>query len=204
MEQSHTDAAELAALYVSGALTREEKRAVEAELAAGNEALAREVARLEPVARGLAGTARPLAPDPATRESLMQYVAGLEAGRAAQVWRSWSGDEERLDLFTLRAAEGVWEQTGVDGISVRRLFVDQANNRMTALFRMEPGAQYIPHVHDGPEECYVLEGDLRVDDETVMRTGDYQRAPAGSRHGVQRTEHGCLLLVTCSLHDEPN
>jgi hypothetical protein len=34
-----------------------------------------------------------------------------------------------------------------------------------------------------------------------MRPGDYQRAPKGSRHGVQRTEQGCLLLITSSLTD---
>ena len=73
---------------------------------------------------------------------------------------------------------------------------------MTALFRMAAGSEYIPHVHAGPEECYVLEGDLHVGDDIVMHAGDYQRAPAGSVHGVQRTEGGCLLLVSSSMHDE--
>lgn len=85
---------------------------------------------------------------------------------------------------------------------MRRLFVDRAANRMTAMFKMAPGAAYVPHVHGGAEECYVLEGDLHVGDEIMMRAGDYQRAPAGSLHGVQRTEGGCTLLITCSLDDE--
>ena len=46
----------------------------------------------------------------------------------------------------------------------------------------------------------MLEGDLHIG-EDVMHPGDYQFAPAGSRHGVQSTEHGCLLLITSSLND---
>jgi anti-sigma factor ChrR (cupin superfamily) len=55
-------------------------------------------------------------------------------------------------------------------------------------------------VHGGPEECYVLEGDLRVDDKT-MGQGDYQFAPEGCEHSVQSTEGGCLLLISSSLSD---
>ncbi len=208
-QPSHRDPAELAALYVSGAMTPQQRRDVEGQLAAGDQELAREVARLEVVVRGLAETSKPLDPDPATREALLAHAAGrpsdpeTHAGPRAPVWRDWKSDRETPDLFTLRADEGEWDETGVEGIQVRRLFVDRANNRMTALFKMAPGSAYVPHVHDGPEECYVLQGDLRVGDDLVMHGGDYQRAPAGSVHGVQRTETGCLLLVTSSLHDQP-
>ena len=66
---------------------------------------------------------------------------------------------------------------------------------------MAPGTSYPGHRHAGVEECYVLEGDLRVGD-LVMRAGDYQRAAIGSVHGVQSTEGGCLLLVLMSDRDE--
>jgi len=119
------------------------------------------------------------------------------------VWRRWSdGESEQPSLYTLHADEGAWEETGIDGIEVRRLFVDEANNRMTAMFRMAPGTSYVPHRHDAPEECYVLQGDLHVADDCVLRAGDYQRASADSLHGVQWTEEGCVLLISCSLHDE--
>jgi quercetin dioxygenase-like cupin family protein len=72
---------------------------------------------------------------------------------------------------------------------------------MTAMFRMEPGTSYPQHIHAGAEECYVLEGDLHVGD-MVLHAGDYQRAEAGSHHGYQSTETGCVLLVTCALNDE--
>jgi quercetin dioxygenase-like cupin family protein len=70
------------------------------------------------------------------------------------------------------------------------------------LVRMEPGSSYPGHVHGGPEECYVISGDLRVGDSLHMRAGDYQRVAAGMTHPVQSTDEGCLLLITSSLHDE--
>ena len=69
------------------------------------------------------------------------------------------------------------------------------------LVRMAPGASYLPHRHHDTEECFVLDGDLRLHD-SVLHTGDYQRAEAGSVHGVQRTEGGCTLLIISSTQDE--
>ncbi|MBT8484179.1 MAG: cupin domain-containing protein [Phycisphaerales bacterium] len=189
-------AAELAALYVSGAMTTEERASFEAELDAGNEAYAAALAALVPVAETLLQSIEPVEPSADTRQAI------IDAADAKQVWRGWDSDAASHALFTLPRDEGVWEDTGVEGIEVRRLFVDRENNRMTALFRMAAGTAYVPHVHAGPEECFVLEGDLHVGDTIVMHAGDYQRAPAGSEHGVQRTEGGCLLLVSSALDDE--
>jgi anti-sigma factor ChrR (cupin superfamily) len=69
------------------------------------------------------------------------------------------------------------------------------------LIRMEPGASYVPHRHGGPEQCYVVEGDLR-DGDVVVRAGDFQCAPESTMHGAQTTEKGCLLLIVSSLRDE--
>ncbi|MBI3758220.1 MAG: cupin domain-containing protein [Deltaproteobacteria bacterium] len=104
-------------------------------------------------------------------------------------------------MIVTRADGGVWEETGVQGVRVKRLSVDKQKDQFTALVRMEAGSSYPRHIHNGAEECLVLEGELRVGPE-VLRAGDYQRAPAGSRHGVQSTDNGCLLLIVSSLSDE--
>ena len=69
------------------------------------------------------------------------------------------------------------------------------------LVRMAPGSSWPPHRHAGPEECYVLEGDIDVGG-TRMTAGSYQRVTAGSEHPRQSTIDGCLLLLISSLHDE--
>ncbi|MCB9918208.1 MAG: cupin domain-containing protein [Planctomycetes bacterium] len=94
-----------------------------------------------------------------------------------------------------------WETTAIVGIRMRRLLVDEREGRMTCLVQMDPGARFPAHVHAGREECFVLEGDLCT---TVseMRSGDYEHAPAGTRHEEQFTRNGCLLLIRTSLYDE--
>jgi anti-sigma factor ChrR (cupin superfamily) len=83
---------------------------------------------------------------------------------------------------------------------MRVLAIDAAADRFTALVRMAPGANYPAHRHGGPEECFVLEGDLRHE-ERVMRAGDYEWVAAGSHHGPQTTAEGCLVLIHSSLSD---
>lgn len=120
---------------------------------------------------------------------------------APQVWRRWDSDAESADVIIRAAARDGWEETGIAGVAVRRLFVDRDRNQMTALVRMAPGTAWPKHVHDGPEECLVLEGDLHAG-EHVFHTGDYQRMSPGTHHGVQATEGGCLLLIVSALTDQ--
>jgi anti-sigma factor ChrR (cupin superfamily) len=129
-----------------------------------------------------------------------------DADTGVQTWRRWSADVEDPAGFAFVPGDAAdagagWEPTSIAGIAVRRLFVDERADRITMLVRMAPHTAYPPHVHAGPEECYVLAGSLDVDDDLHMVAGDFQRAAAGSRHPVQSTTDGCLLLITGSQHD---
>ncbi len=137
----------------------------------------------------------------------MQQTAGKEkAAVGPQVWKTWTPKPEGAKtalpgLFTLGADDGAWEEAGMSGIKVKRLFVDPERDSVTMLVRMPAGAAYPRHRHAGPEQCYVIEGDLRLDN-LAFFAGDYQYAEPNSFHGVQYTEKGCLLLIVSSLHDE--
>ena len=199
------DTSELAALYAAGAMTPQERAAFEVLLASGHEHVVSEVRKLDDAVRAL-GAAAPVQPSPSVKDSLLRQIDVQKRESSGhspreQIWKRWDTNDGEA-LFTLRAGDGSWEETGVDGVQVRRLFVHRPNNRMTAMFRMAAGTNYPQHVHNGPEECYVLQGDLHVGDELVMRAGDYQRATPGSHHDDQWTEGGCLLLVTSALDDE--
>jgi anti-sigma factor ChrR (cupin superfamily) len=100
----------------------------------------------------------------------------------------------------VRAGEGEW-QIVKDGVYAKQLYVDVERDRVTMLVRMDAGASYVPHRHAAPEQCFVLEGDIREGDD-VFRAGDFQCVARGSTHGAQTTESGCLLLIVSSLHDE--
>ena len=222
--------AERAALLVLGMLSEEEARSWRLHALVCSvcqreiEALQRlsgELARLAPsVPAPLGAWSKILAciraPDPDDGAPRTHTTSRSETKSDAtppiQVWKRWGdrsdshGEARGASIdpnFTLVAqTEGAFEQTGIAGIEVRRLFVDSAADRATMLVRMAPGSSYPAHRHGGPEECFVLQGDLQVGRDTRMRAGDYQRADEGSEHPVQSTEQGCLLLIVSSLHDE--
>ncbi len=205
MNEKHSigDPAELAALYASGAMPDDEAVAFERHLQEGCRDCAAALMELDSVVAGLAARMPPIEPPAHIRQQLIDRAAQAEAAPAGpQVWREWQSDQPAAaELFVRRGAEAEWAPTGVDGVSIRRLFVDRQRDQFTAMVRMMPGSSYPRHIHNGPEECLVLEGDLHVGDD-ILHAGDYQRAPAGSRHGIQSTEGGCLLLIVSSLSDE--
>jgi anti-sigma factor ChrR (cupin superfamily) len=204
---------ETAALLAAGALPPGEARAFE-EHARACAACAAELAALrETAARlGMAAADRAPAPPAGLREKVLaRAAADAPAPRVdeapppaaeTQVWKLWSGGGEAEEgLRILRRGEGTWEPTASPGVSVKPLHVDSARRYVTMLVRMEPGSSYPGHLHAGAEECFVLDGELRVGDEVLQR-GDYQRAAEGSEHGRQWTEKGCLLLIVSSQDDE--
>lgn len=85
----------------------------------------------------------------------------------------------------------VW-QPFAPGISRRILYRDGGAAGM--LYHARPGAQVPGHLHDHDEECLMLAGELFADD-VLLRGGDYQLAPAGTRHGGLMTDTGALIYA---------
>ena len=117
----------------------------------------------------------------------------------AQVWKAWTPDRV-ADVHVVRHGDLHWENVR-PGVWAKRLYVDTERDAVTMLIRMDPGASWLPHRHGGPEQCFVLEGDLQ-DGDLIVTAGDFQCAPKDSAHGAQRTTSGCLLLIVSSLRDE--
>jgi len=195
-----------AAQYVLGTLPESDAANVRSHLASCTVCRA-EVDALALVARALCCAAASVEPRPELWERVSDRVdadLSSNANRASrvQVWKNWTASPgARQPFLFVPGNSGEWEATSVDGIEARQLFVDRASDRATFLVRMASGTAYPAHVHAGPEECFVLEGDLTVGDVT-MHAGDYQRAERGSRHGLQTSESGCVLLLVSSLADE--
>lgn len=150
--------------------------------------------------------ARPVAPRADVRDRVLRAIRGSAtpppappAPASIQVWNRWPATDSRF--YTLAADDGAWQDTAIAGIQARVLRVDEQRDEVTMLVRMAAGTAYPSHRHGGDEQCYVLQGDLQVE-ELQMHAGDYQFAPAGSIHGVQRTRGGCTLLLVSSRHDE--
>jgi quercetin dioxygenase-like cupin family protein len=91
-----------------------------------------------------------------------------------QVWKSWrsssetSSERARQRGFELRRKDdGGWQSTAAAGVEVRPLHVDPERKYVTMLVKMAPGSSYPGHAHAGLEECFVLDGDLRVGEEVL-------------------------------------
>jgi quercetin dioxygenase-like cupin family protein len=79
--------------------------------------------------------------------------------------------------------------------------VEQQRKIATSLVRMDPGTHFPAHRHGGPEEVFVLEGDLVLEGQK-MKPGDYCHAEIGTIHSESYTESGCLFLLKASQLDE--
>jgi quercetin dioxygenase-like cupin family protein len=140
----------------------------------------------------LAAAVPPVAPPPGVRERLL---ASLPAD-PRQADRDAAGQLPGLSFAF--GEDGPFKPTPYPGVWVRMLYVDRPRGQFTCLLRLDPGAAYPSHAHDGPEECVVLEGEITVGG-VRMRKGDYQRAEPGSAHVEQRSETGALLYITAPL-----
>ncbi|MEL7116764.1 MAG: cupin domain-containing protein, partial [Pseudomonadota bacterium] len=72
---------------------------------------------------------------------------------------------------------------------------DEATGQGSYFYKMDPGSRSEGHVHDGPEEFFVVEGSLTDNDGHTYTTGDFVSLAGGSKH-YSTTETGCLLVVT--------
>lgn len=182
---------------VAGSLPAGEARALERHL--DDCAVCREaVAWMRPTLESLLSAPRPVVPPP---NAWRRIAAGIaEADDGVQPWKRWRAAAEADSALVRSAAASGWRTTAIAGIEVRELSVEADGSAVTMLIRMRAGATYPAHEHAGPEECFVLEGDL-VLDELEMRAGDFQRMEPGSAHPPQTTRAGCLLFLRSSTAD---
>ena len=61
------------------------------------------------------------------------------------------------------------------------LSLEQERGYAVLLGKLEPGARYPAHINSGPEDFYILTGDLVIGDRKLV-AGDFHHADAGSRH----------------------
>ena len=182
----------------AGALGAREARAVErhAEQCAG---CRNALGWIRPTLDALAAATPAVAPPPQVFERVAARIAA-GAAPAAQPWQDWRPEVGAESVLVRDAARSAWRATAHPGVEVRELASDPDAEAVTMLIRMAPGATYPAHEHAGPEECFVLEGDLALGP-VRMRAGDFQRMEAGTRHPRQTTTGGCVLFLRSSTRD---
>ena len=75
------------------------------------------------------------------------------------------------------------------------LSYDNQTGEGSYLYKMDPGTKSKTHLHMGPEEFFLLEGDLIDSDGFQYNKGDFVHLAPGSCH-FSSTSEGCKLVVT--------
>ncbi len=97
---------------------------------------------------------------------------------------------------TVRADEG-WVEL-FPGVHVKMLYRDAEGGTKSFLARLAPGTALPAHEHNLAEECYVIEGEIRMGD-ILIRAGDYHLAMQGARHEAMTTGTGAVLYMRAGL-----
>ena len=195
MDKEHVQ--ELAALYALGVLDDSGTREVE-RLLADSDLLRKEISSFEDVASLLAQSVpAPLEPPAGLKEKLFQKINQKPVTALAET----KGSPEINGLTFMReAASGGWQKLPVPGAEVKLLSMDESRGVAVVLGKLAPGARYPSHRHFGPEDVYMISGDLHIGEE-VLRAGDFHHAAAGSVHEVNYSENGCTILVVLTTQD---
>jgi mannose-6-phosphate isomerase-like protein (cupin superfamily) len=92
---------------------------------------------------------------------------------------------------TIRDSSDFWPEFAP---GIRRRVLWQRDGQAAMLYLTEPNAQVPHHSHHHDEECFMVQGELYLDD-TLLQEGDFQLAKGGSQHHVTRTDTGVVLYA---------
>jgi quercetin dioxygenase-like cupin family protein len=180
------------ALYVFGLLEPDEARGIDRHLKSGCAACFEEWRALAAVVTELPLALDERRPAPELKQRLMDRIAHEPA----------TGFEEpEAGVFVLRAGRGRWRKSPFEGVSYQILYNDEKTGNVTSLLRLEAGAKYPAHHHAGAEQCWVIQGKVRIGS-IEIKAGDFEYATAETDHGMLQSDEGCLLLIVSSRHDE--
>lgn len=184
---------EIGSLSVLGALSISEKKEFDEMLEHADEEMLQQYKNLVLISHYLPLSVEMHIPPASVKESLLEKIHLIEKER--------SEEQKYFSRFTfLTSQEGKWVKHPVEGVTVKLLSADKQRNYGVILYNVEAGVHFPPHHHSGPEECYVIEGDLQVG-KRILAAGDFHHADADSDHGTLYTKSGCRLLIVAALSD---
>jgi anti-sigma factor ChrR (cupin superfamily) len=187
---------EQASLYALGALGEAESREFEAELRLNVE--------LQAFVRGLQRTTDLLAMSAAATPLPTSLRDKVLKGIEPQASQESATATPLAALAGLRFVEGSgsqgWKQLPVPGAFIKLLSLEKERGYAVLLGKLEPGVRYPAHTNAGPEDFYILTGDLVIGDRK-LGAGDFHHADKGSPHAENYSVEGCTLLAVLTTDD---
>ena len=186
---------EQASLYVAGALPADERQTFEAGLRGDGE-LRDFVRDLQRTASSLAMSAPAVPLPPGLKDKVLRRIESVEKltvpVNAPEVFMG--------HRFVAGATQSDWKQLPLPGAWIKLLSLERERGYAVLLGKLDPGVRYPAHTNVGPEDFYILTGDLHIGDRK-LNAGDFHHADAGSLHGENYSVEGCTLLAVLTLDD---
>jgi anti-sigma factor ChrR (cupin superfamily) len=188
---------EQASLYALGALTEAESDAFEAEIEANAE-LREFVRSLERTAELFGMSVPPVPPPAGLREKILCRIDAHETAKSAAN-KPLPAAPSGL-RFLKGGDEKDWKPLPVPGAYVKLLSLERERGYAVLLGKLDPGVRYPAHTNAGPEDLYILTGDLVIGERKLV-AGDFHHADQGSQHAENYSVEGCTLLAVLTTDD---
>lgn len=183
-----------ASLYVLGALTSEEQCVFEGRLRDDAE-LNDLVFKLQRTAGLMAKSVAQTAPPSQLKAKILERIASANEIPLVPLATVLPGLR-----FHEAAGDSGWKALPLPGAYIKLLSFEKERGYAVLLGKIEAGARYPAHVNAGPEDFYILSGDLVVGNRRLV-AGDFHHADKGSQHEVNYSEKGCTLLAVLTTED---
>ncbi|PWU19154.1 MAG: hypothetical protein C5B50_07255 [Verrucomicrobia bacterium] len=146
----------------------------------------------------VASAVPPAAPPAALKEKIIGRIRASSTSSRSET-KPLSGSVP-TGLSFLPGSDTGWKPLPVRGAYIKLLSLQEDRGYAVLLGKLDPGVRYPAHVNAGPEDFYILTGDLHVGDRT-LRVGDFHHAEKGSQHEENYSVEGCTLLAVLTTDD---
>ena len=141
--------------------------------------------------QGVARAVPQVKPSPAVKQAILGRLRSQAAAGAADV---------PAGLRFLAAGDSGWKPLPIAGAYIKLLSLQADRGYAVLLGKLDPGVRYPAHTNAGPEDFFILTGDLHVGTQ-VLGPGDFHHADAGSQHVENYSVEGCTLLAVLTTDD---
>jgi anti-sigma factor ChrR (cupin superfamily) len=139
-----------------------------------------------------------VAPPPALKNKVMNRLRENATAGSPSVSERMAGAAPGLRF--LEASQAGWKALPIPGAFIKLLSLQSDRGYAVLLGKLDPGVRYPAHTNIGPEDFYLVSGDLHVG-EKVLRSGDFHHADPGSLHVENYSVEGCTLLAVLTTDD---
>lgn len=189
-----------ASLYALGTLPEVEQPAFEAAIR-DNAELRALVRGFQRAAEALTLAVPPAELSPGLKAKVMARIDALHPSPAPspEPGRPFPGRAAGLSFLMGDNLAG-WKALPIKGAWIKLLSLERDRGYAVLLGKLDPGTRYPAHVNAGPEDFYVLTGDLHIGG-TELGAGDFHHAEGGSQHAENHSVTGCTLLAVLTTAD---